>query len=128
VHDHPFARQLGQTKTKEQLARLFWWPQWSKDVDAYVREHLRRLLERQANKLEANWAFEAATYPWLSRGSVGLDFITHLPKTRSGHTFVFVCIDRLSKMVHSVPKFNSDDAECAAQTVIDTFVKLHGMP
>ena len=38
--------------------------------------------------------------PWES---IGMDFITHLPKTNAGNTALYVVIDRLTKLTHIVP-------------------------
>ena len=57
-----------------------------------------------------------------------MDFITKLPRTRSGYTSIFVVVDRLTKMVHFIPTVDSLTApECAA-LFRDRIFSLHGMP
>ena len=36
-HDAPYAGHLGITKTKENIGRYFWWPNWSAEVHAYIQ-------------------------------------------------------------------------------------------
>ena len=57
-----------------------------------------------------------------------MDFITHLPKTRRGHTAIFVVVDRLSKLVHLIPTVDTASAEDVARLFIDNIFALHGMP
>ena len=57
-----------------------------------------------------------------------MDFITHLPKTRSGFTSILVVVDRLAKMVHFVPTHNAVTAEQCAKFFRDRIFCLHGMP
>ena len=57
-----------------------------------------------------------------------MDFITHLPKTRSGNTAIMVVVDRLSKLVHFIPTVDTANAEAVARLFIDNIFVLHGMP
>ena len=57
-----------------------------------------------------------------------MDFIVHLPKTRSGFTAILVVVDRLSKMVHFLPTFDTATAEETAALFRDRVFCLHGMP
>ena len=57
-----------------------------------------------------------------------MDFITHLPKTRHGHTAIMVVVDRLSKMAHFVPMADRASGQDVAGLFVDTVVKLHGCP
>ena len=59
---------------------------------------------------------------------VSMDFIIHLPKTRSGHTSIYVVVDRLSKLAHFIPTVDSASAEDVARLFIDNIFALHGMP
>ena len=57
-----------------------------------------------------------------------MDFITHLPETKRGHTSIYVIVDRLSKMTHIVPTHDNVSGAEVAQLFIDNVVKLHGLP
>ena len=65
-------------------------------------------------------------YQWQE---VSTDSITHLPPTaRSGFTAIMVVVDRLSKMVHFLPTFDTASAEDTAALFRDRVFCLHGMP
>ena len=64
-------------------------------------------------------------YQWKD---ISMDFITHLPPTRSGFTSILVVVDRLSKMVHFLPTFDAVSAEDVAALFRDRIFCLHGMP
>ena len=53
-----------------------------------------------------------------------MDFITHLPETRRGHTAIFVVVDRLSKLVHFIPTADTATAEDVARLFIDNIFVL----
>ena len=127
MHDHPFAGHMGEDKTKEQLSRLYWWPTWRKDVTTYVRECSTCQRNKPSN-LKPAGTLRPLPIPGTLWESVGMDFITHLPKTRKGKTAILVCVDRLSKMVHFVATTDHASAEDVARLFIDNVVKHHGCP
>ena len=57
-----------------------------------------------------------------------MDFITHLPKTRQGHTAILVVVDRLSKLSHFIPTVDEASAEDVARLFLDNIFAHHGMP
>ena len=92
VHDHPFAGHLGH----------FWWPEWTQDVNDYINK-CDACQRNKSSKRKPAGLMQPLPNPGRLWESVGIDFITHLPKTLNGHTSIFVCIHRLNKMVHFVP-------------------------
>ena len=63
--------------------------------------------------------------PWES---IGMDFITHLPKTKAGNTALYVVIDRLTKLTHIIPTTDTATAPEVAGMFINNVVKHHGLP
>jgi hypothetical protein len=57
-----------------------------------------------------------------------MDHITKLPKTAKGYDSICVFVDRLSKVVHSVPCKESDFALDFACLFVDNVFWLHGLP
>ena len=59
---------------------------------------------------------------------VTADRITHLPKTKSGHTAIWVAVDRLTKMAHFAPCHDTSDATEIADLFVEHVFCRHGMP
>ena len=57
-----------------------------------------------------------------------MNLITGLPKTSAGLDCIVVFVDRLSKMTHFVGCKGTVDSAGLAKLLLDTVVKLHGVP
>ena len=57
---------------------------------------------------------------------VGLDFITDLPLTTTGHDSILVMVDSLSKMAHFVPAKKSFTAADTVELLADRLIRYHG--
>ena len=53
------------------------------------------------------------SHPW---GSVSMDFVGGLPKSRKGHDYVYVVVDRFNKMCILIP--------CSKQITVEQTAKL----
>ena len=127
MHDAPWSGHVGISKTKELLARAYWWPGWHKDVEDYVKTCASCQRNKPSNARPSG-LLQPLPIPDAPWQSVGIDFITHLPKTDAGHTSLMVCVCRLSKMVHLVPTTDTASAEDVARLFVDHVVRLHGVP
>ena len=127
VHAHPFTGHVGQNRTTEILRRDFWWPGLDKDVADYVGG-CEMCSRNKPTNLKKAGLLSPLPIPGTPWESVGMDFITHLPKTRSGHTALYVVVDRLTKLVHMAPTTNTATAEETAQLFLDLVFKHHGLP
>ena len=57
-----------------------------------------------------------------------MDFITQLPRTRTGHDAILVVVDRLTKLAHFIPTTSDVDAKGTAELFDREIFRLHGMP
>ncbi|GJW73178.1 reverse transcriptase domain-containing protein [Tanacetum coccineum] len=59
---------------------------------------------------------------------ITMDFITKLPKTKSGHDTIWVIVDRLTKSAHFLAMREDYSTERLAKLYIDEIVARHGVP
>ena len=59
---------------------------------------------------------------------IGMDFITGLPRTRSGYDSIWVVVDRLMKVAHFIPVKTTYTSAKLAKIYMTRIVCLHGVP
>ena len=57
-----------------------------------------------------------------------MDFITHLPKTRSGYDALLVMVDYMTKMMNLRPTYSTATAVDTAKLFVDAVVRAHRVP
>src|SRR3954465_13499095 len=57
-----------------------------------------------------------------------MDFITGLPRTRSGYDSIWVVVDRLTKVAHFIPVKTTYNSAKIAKIYMSRIVCLHGVP
>ena len=59
---------------------------------------------------------------------LGMDFITGLPRTRSGYDSIWVVVDRLTKVAHFIPVKTTYTSAKLAKIYMTRIICLHGVP
>jgi RNase H-like domain found in reverse transcriptase/Reverse transcriptase (RNA-dependent DNA polymerase)/Integrase zinc binding domain/Integrase core domain/gag-polyprotein putative aspartyl protease len=127
AHDTATSGHLGRDKTFERLARTFYWPRMRKLVDEYVRScpSCQSVKPSQRLPIGLLQPLDPPQCPWES---VSVDFITHLPKTKNGHTSICVFVDRLTKMIIVEPTTDTVTAKEVATLYFRAVFRHHGLP
>nr|ABA97081.1 retrotransposon protein, putative, Ty3-gypsy subclass [Oryza sativa Japonica Group] len=58
---------------------------------------------------------------------IGMDFITGLPRTTSGHDSIWVVVDRLTKVAHFIPVNTTNTGKKLAELYLARIMCLHGV-
>ncbi|POM78480.1 Retrovirus Polyprotein [Phytophthora palmivora] len=126
-HDIPAAGHPGIEKTIADIQERFYWKRLHKQVRAYIStcESCQRTKNRTGKAPGLLRPLEIPTGRWTS---IGMDFITGLPRTKDGHDTIIVIVDRLTKRCHVVPTVATIAAEELAKLFIEHYVRLHGLP
>jgi hypothetical protein len=127
VHDAPTGGHLGVEKTLTRLGRYFWWAGIRKEVQQYVESCVACQSNKSSNKAPAGLThpLPIPIYNWQQ---VSMDFVGPLPLTSRGNDFIFVVVDRLSKMAHFMPCKQSITAPQTAGLFWREVVRQHGVP
>lgn len=125
-HDNLTAGHPGRFRTMELIQRDYWWPSISRDVQRYVSGcttcQKSKILRNKPQGLLAPHSVPDG--PW---DIISADLIVDLPKSRN-YDAIFVVVDRLSKMVRTIPTTKSVTAEGLAKLYRNYVWKDFGLP
>ena len=130
-HDDPLAGHFGIDKTRELIARKYYWPTLRRDVEAYVKG-CDVCLASKAVRHKPYGDLQALPIPTHRWKDLSMDFVTGLPiltdwKGKS-YDSILVIVDKLIKMVHYEPVKITIDAPGLAKVIINVVVRHHGLP
>ena len=127
LHDSRFAGHGGEYRTVQLVRRYFWWPSLDNDCRAFVKGCIMCQRNKASNRKYAGplQQHHIAAQKWEQ---VSMDFITHLPCTKSKHDMIMVVVDTLSKMTHFLQCKMTDTAQDIAALYLKEVFRLHGWP
>ncbi|KAJ3706667.1 hypothetical protein LUZ61_010372 [Rhynchospora tenuis] len=123
---HHLTEHQGSLVTYKRLKSLFYWP----SMKEHVMEHVRNCENCQLTKPEHTplpGLLQPLPIPPEAWNSIGMDFITGLPKSE-GKEVLLIVVDRLTKYGHFLPLAHPYSAATVAQVFLDNIYKLHGLP
>ena len=126
-HDTPYAGHLGRDRTAHLVQQTYWWPGLGSDVRQFVSTCDFCQKSKTSNQKPAG-LLQPLAIPEFRWASVSVDFITQLPETAAGHSAIVVFVDRLSKMVHLAPCWNTLGAQEFSQIFVRDIFAKHGLP
>ena len=127
LHCSPYAGHIGMNRTLALIARYFYWPDMQTDINDYVRG----CVMCQRNKPRAGQPagkLQPLPVPSGIWEDISMDFVGPLPLTSRHNDFIFVVVDRLSKMAHFLPCKKSIDGPGVASLFVDRIWSMHGLP
>ena len=84
------------------LKEKFWWTGMKKDIAEYVAVcDVCQRVKAEHQKLAG--LLQPLPLPDWKWDKLGMDFITRLPRTRSGYDSIWVVVDHLTKVAHFIP-------------------------
>ncbi|GKE32765.1 putative reverse transcriptase domain-containing protein [Tanacetum coccineum] len=112
-----------QMKKKEDR---YWWPGMKKDIATYVSKCLTcsKVKAKHQRPLRLLQQPEIPEWKW---DKITMDFITKLPRSKSGHDMIWVIVDRLTKLAHFLAIREDYSTEKLAKIYIDEIVARHGV-
>ena len=126
AHSSAYSIHPGSIKMYEDLKRHFWWNNMKRDVT----DHVSRCLVYQQVKIEhqrPGGELQPLFVPKWKWDDITIDFVSALPKTKSGNEVVWVIVDRLKKSTHFIPLRVGCTTETLAQKYMQEVVRLHGV-
>ena len=78
------------------LQKYFYWPNLRQDVGKYIRSCTACAIAKPSIKKQGLYTpFPTPSHPWES---ISMDYMLGLPSTKHDNDFVFMVVDRFSKM------------------------------
>nr|ABA97433.1 retrotransposon protein, putative, Ty3-gypsy subclass [Oryza sativa Japonica Group] len=127
AHQTQYSIHPGSTKMYQDLKEKFWWVSMRREIAEFVAlcdvcQRVKAEHQRPAGLLQPLQILE---WKWEE---IGMDFITGLPRTSSGHDSIWVVVDRLTKVAHFIPVHTTYTGKRLAELYLSRIMCLHGVP
>ncbi len=127
AHDPAYAGHKGLDKTYEKIATDYFWVGMRTDIQKYTTscDICQRTKSRTAKAYGLCKPLQLAKRKW---GSVSMDMIVSLPKTKGGFDAILVIVDRFTKYVILIPCYTTTTAEQCAELYHLHVTTKYGLP
>lgn len=128
-HDADISGHLATKKTEARIRqRHLEWPTLRKDVKHWVSTCESCQRNKARNQKPGGLPSQSLEIPSKPWASIGMDFITQLPKTSADHDAILVVVDRLTKKAEFIPTTTTATAPETARLFFKHIFKEHGIP
>jgi hypothetical protein len=104
-------------KTVVMLQKHFYWPKIRQEVIKYIRSYIACAFAKLTTKKQGLYTpLPTPDRPWES---ISMDYMSGLPSTKWGNDYVFVVVDRFSKMAILVACKKSITTEATAKIFLE---------
>ncbi|GJW46085.1 putative reverse transcriptase domain-containing protein [Tanacetum coccineum] len=127
AHKTRYSVHPGADKMYHDLRDMYWWPGMKRDIATYVSKCLT-CLKVKAEHQRPSGLLQQPEIPEWKWDNITMDFITKLPRSKSGHDTIWVVIDILTKLAHFLATSVDYNMEKLARLYIDEIIARHGVP
>ncbi|GJX74599.1 putative reverse transcriptase domain-containing protein [Tanacetum coccineum] len=127
AHKSKYSVHPGADKMYHDLRDMYWWPGMKRDIATYVSKCLT-CSKVKAEHQRPSGLLQQPEIPEWKWDKITMDFITKLPRSKSGHDTIWVIVDRLTKSAHFLAIREDYSTERWARIYIDEIVTRHGVP
>ncbi|GKB52165.1 putative reverse transcriptase domain-containing protein [Tanacetum coccineum] len=99
THKTRYSIHPGADKMYHDLRDMYWWPGMKRDIAIYVSKCLT-CSKVKAEHQRPSGLLQQPEIPEWKWDKITMDFITKLPKTKSGHDTIWVIVDRLTNTTY----------------------------
>ncbi|GJX53425.1 putative reverse transcriptase domain-containing protein [Tanacetum coccineum] len=111
AHKSKYSVHPGADKMYYDLRDMYWWPGMKRDIATYVSKCLT-CSKVKAEHQRPSGLLQQPEIPEWKWDKITMDFITKLPRSKSGHDTIWVIIDRLSKSAHFLDRDGRFTSRC----------------
>nr|AAN04995.1 retrotransposon protein, putative, Ty3-gypsy sub-class [Oryza sativa Japonica Group] len=127
AHQTQYSIHPGSTRMYQDLKEKFWWVSMRREIAEFVAlcdvcQRVKAEHQRPAGLLQP---LQIPEWKWEE---IGMDFITGLPRTSSGHDSIWVVVDRLTKVAYFIPVHTTYSGKKLAELYLARIMCLHGVP
>ncbi|GJT21848.1 putative reverse transcriptase domain-containing protein [Tanacetum coccineum] len=127
AHKSKYSVHPGADKMYYDLRDRYWWPGMKRDIATYVSKCLT-CSKVKAEHQRPSGLLQQPEIPEWKWDKITMDFITKLPRSKSGHDTIWVIVDRLTKSAHFLAIREDYSTEKLAKIYVDEIVTRHGVP
>ncbi|GJR09406.1 putative reverse transcriptase domain-containing protein [Tanacetum coccineum] len=121
AHKSKYSVHPGADKMYHDLRDMYWWPGMKRDIATYVSKCLT-CSKVKAEHQRPSGLLQQPEIPEWKWDKITMDFITKLPRSKSGHDTIWVIVDRLTKSAHFLAIREDYSTEKLAKIYIDEIV------
>nr|ABA92058.1 retrotransposon protein, putative, Ty3-gypsy subclass [Oryza sativa Japonica Group] len=127
AHQTQYSIHPGSTKMYQDLKEKFWWVSMRREIAEFVAlcDVCQRVKAEHQRPVGLLQTLQIPEWKWEE---IGMDFITGLPRTSSGHDSIWVVVDRLTKVAHFIPVHTTYSGKKLAELYLARIMCLHGVP
>ncbi|GJT79784.1 putative reverse transcriptase domain-containing protein [Tanacetum coccineum] len=126
THKTRYFMHLGADKMYHDHRDMYWWPGMKRDTATYVSKCLTCLKVKTEHQRPSGLLQQPEIPEW-KWDNITMDFITKLPRTKSGHATIWVIVDRLTKSAYFLVTCEDYNIEKLERLYIDEIVARLGV-